>query len=95
MQDLRHDAGRRSRGRISHAREPGTLCLVRTRHGQIEHRHACNTRTVHRAKRRWLKVYDYLDLMRGVEAFVNAHGGASVTSIFKGMEAAGIPTTPP
>ena len=37
------------------------------------------------------KVYDYLDLMRGVEAFVNAYGGASVASIFKGMEAAGIP----
>ena len=26
-----------------------------------------------------------------VEAFVNAYGGASVASIFKGMEAAGIP----
>ncbi len=37
------------------------------------------------------KVYDYLDLMHGVEAFVNAYQGASVASIFRGMEAAGIP----
>jgi hypothetical protein len=37
------------------------------------------------------KVYDYLDLMHGVEAFVNAYQGASVASIFKGMENAGIP----
>ena len=37
------------------------------------------------------KVYDYLDLMHGVEAFVNAYRGASVASIFKGMEDAGIP----
>ena len=31
------------------------------------------------------KAYDYLDLMHGVEAFVNAYQGASVASIFKGM----------
>jgi hypothetical protein len=30
------------------------------------------------------KAYDYLDLMHGVEAFVNAYQGASVASIFKG-----------
>ena len=37
------------------------------------------------------KVYDYLDLMHGVEAFVNAYQGASVESIFKGCAAAGVP----
>ena len=37
------------------------------------------------------KAYDYLDLMHGVEAFVNAYQGASVAAIFKGMEAAGVP----
>jgi hypothetical protein len=37
------------------------------------------------------KAYDYLDLMHGVEAFVNAYQGASVASIFKGLEEAGIP----
>jgi hypothetical protein len=37
------------------------------------------------------KAYDYLDLMHGVEAFVNAYQGASVASIFKGLENAGIP----
>ncbi len=37
------------------------------------------------------KAYDYLDLMHGVEAFVNAYQGASVTAIFKGCEEAGIP----
>jgi hypothetical protein len=37
------------------------------------------------------KAYDYLDLMHGVEAFVNAYQGASVASIFKGLEAAGVP----
>jgi hypothetical protein len=37
------------------------------------------------------KAYDYLDLMRGVEAFVNAYQGASVAAIFKGVEAAGVP----
>ena len=37
------------------------------------------------------KAYDYLDLMHGVEAFVNAYQGASVASIFKGMEDAGVP----
>jgi hypothetical protein len=37
------------------------------------------------------KVYDYLDLMHGVEAFVNAYQGASVAAIFKGSEEAGIP----
>ena len=31
------------------------------------------------------KAYDYLDLMHGVEAFVNAYQGASVAAIFKGM----------
>ena len=37
------------------------------------------------------KAYDYLDLMHGVEAFVNAYQGASVASIFKGAQDAGIP----
>jgi hypothetical protein len=37
------------------------------------------------------KTYDYLDLMHGVEAFVNAYSGASVASIFKGIEDAGVP----
>ena len=37
------------------------------------------------------KAYDYLDLMHGVEAFVNAYQGASVASIFKGSKDAGVP----
>jgi hypothetical protein len=37
------------------------------------------------------KVYDQLDLMRATEAFLNAHQGASVAAIFKGMEDAGVP----
>ena len=37
------------------------------------------------------KAYDYLDLMHGVEAFVNAYGGASVAAIFKGLEDVGVP----
>src|SRR6478735_7368269 len=37
------------------------------------------------------KAYDYLDLMHGVEAFVNAYQGASVAAIFKGAQEAGIP----
>src|SRR5271167_138972 len=37
------------------------------------------------------KVYDNLDLMHGVEAFVNAYQGASVASLFKGFNAAGVP----
>ena len=37
------------------------------------------------------KAYDYLDLMHGVEAFVNAYQGASVAAIFKGIEDAGVP----
>src|SRR5215212_3664399 len=37
------------------------------------------------------KVYDYLDLMHGVEAFVNAYQGASVAAIFKCFEEAGVP----
>src|SRR6186997_692692 len=37
------------------------------------------------------KAYDYLDLMHGVEAFVNAYQGASVASIFKGAQDAGVP----
>ena len=36
------------------------------------------------------KAYDYLDLMHGVEAFVNAYQGASVAAIFKGFEDAGV-----
>ena len=37
------------------------------------------------------KAYDYLDLMHGIEAFVNAYQGASVASIFKGAQDAGVP----
>jgi hypothetical protein len=37
------------------------------------------------------KAYDYLDLMHGVEAFMNAYQGSSVAAIFKGLEDAGIP----
>jgi hypothetical protein len=37
------------------------------------------------------KVYDHLDLMHGVEAFVNAYQGASVASLFKGFNDAGVP----
>ncbi|CAN7737254.1 DUF1254 domain-containing protein [Rhizobium leguminosarum] len=36
------------------------------------------------------KAYDYLDLMHGVEAFVNAYQGASVASIFKGVQDVGV-----
>ncbi len=37
------------------------------------------------------KVYDYLDLMHGVEAFLNAYQGASTIAIMKGFQAAGVP----
>lgn len=37
------------------------------------------------------KTYDFLDLMHGVEAFVNAYQGASVAAIFKGFNDAGVP----
>ncbi|TPG77999.1 DUF1254 domain-containing protein [Pseudomonas mandelii] len=37
------------------------------------------------------KIYDNLDLMHGVEAFVNAYQGASVAAIFKGFNEAGVP----
>ncbi len=37
------------------------------------------------------KTYDYLDLMHGVEAFVNAYQGASVAAIFKSFEDARVP----
>jgi hypothetical protein len=37
------------------------------------------------------KAYDYLDLMHGVEAFMNAYRGASVAAIFKGLQDAGVP----
>jgi len=37
------------------------------------------------------KVYDNLDLMHGVEAFVNAYQGASTYAIWKGFSDAGIP----
>ena len=37
------------------------------------------------------KAYDYIDLMHGVEAFVNAYAGSSVASIFKGAQRAGVP----
>ena len=41
------------------------------------------------------KAYDYLDLMHGVEAFVNAYQGASVAAIFKGWRKPACRTTPP
>src|SRR5271169_3272192 len=37
------------------------------------------------------KVYDNLDLMHGVEAFVNAYQGASTYAVWKGFNDAGIP----
>ena len=37
------------------------------------------------------KIYDNLDLMHGVEAFVNAYQGASVAAAFKGFNDAGVP----
>ena len=37
------------------------------------------------------KTYDYLDLMHGVEAFVNAYQGASVAALFKGFADGGVP----
>jgi hypothetical protein len=37
------------------------------------------------------KVYDNLDLMHGIEAFVNAYQGASTTAVFNGFNDAGIP----
>lgn len=37
------------------------------------------------------KVYDNLDLMHGIEAFVNAYQGASTTAVFNGLNDAGIP----
>jgi hypothetical protein len=37
------------------------------------------------------KVYDNLDLMHGVEAFVNAFQGASTSAIEKGLNDAGVP----
>src|SRR5271165_1588253 len=37
------------------------------------------------------KVYDNLDFMHGVEAFVNAFQGASTSAIWKGFNDAGIP----
>jgi hypothetical protein len=37
------------------------------------------------------KVYDYLDQMHAVEAFVNAYQGASVASVFKGFNENGVP----
>lgn len=58
---------------------------VESRIGTLEYKDgAPSTETV-------AKVYDYLDLMHGVEAFMNAYQGASVASIFKGIEAAGVP----
>src|SRR6202035_1008050 len=43
------------------------------------------------------EVYDHLDLMHGVEAFVNAYRGASAASTIKGINDAGCPdnTTAP
>ena len=57
---------------------------------RIEHRHA-EYKDGAPSKETVAKAYDYLDLMHGVEAFVNAYQGASVAAIFKGMEDAGIP----
>ena len=37
------------------------------------------------------KVYDYLDLMHAVEAYVNAYQGVSTYAIWKGFNDAGIP----
>ena len=37
------------------------------------------------------KVYDHLDLMHGIESFVNAYQGASTSAIMKGLNDAGVP----
>ena len=37
------------------------------------------------------KVYDYLDLMHGVESFGSAHQGASVAALFKASRRPGVP----
>ena len=37
------------------------------------------------------KVYDYLDLMHAVEAYVNGYQGVSTYAIWKGFNDAGIP----
>jgi hypothetical protein len=56
-----------------------------TRIGTLEYRDGAPT------KETVAKAYDYLDLMHGVEAFVNAYQGASVAAIFKGCNDAGVP----
>ena len=58
---------------------------VQTRIGTLEYKDGAPS------KETIAKAYDYLDLMHGVEAFVNAYQGASVASIFKGAQEAGIP----
>lgn len=62
-----------------------TANKVQTSIGTLEYKDGMPT------KETVAKAYDYLDLMHGVEAYVNAYQGASVASIFKGSEAVGIP----
>ena len=58
---------------------------VETRLGTLEYKDgAPSTETV-------AKVYDHLDLMHAVEAFVNAYQGASTSAIRRGMINAGVP----
>jgi hypothetical protein len=66
-------------------REIATPDSVQTSIGTLEYRNGAPS------KETVAKVYDYLDLMHGVEAFVNAYQGVSVASIFKGCNDAGIP----
>ncbi len=52
---------------------------VETSLGTLEHKDGAPTRSTVD------KVYDYLDLMHGVEGFVNAYAGASTSAIAKGF----------
>jgi hypothetical protein len=58
---------------------------VETRIGTLEYKDGAPS------KETVAKVYDHLDLMHGVEAFVNAYQGASVAALFKGFNDAGVP----
>ena len=66
-------------------RTPSTPDKVETSIGTLQYKDGAPS------KETVAKVYDYLDLMHGVEAFVNAYQGASVASIFKGFKDAGVP----
>jgi hypothetical protein len=76
---------------LAMAQAPGVLPAIMTpdrvpsRIGPLEYKDGAPS------KETVAKVYDYLDLMHGVEAFVNAYQGASVAALFKGFNEAGVP----